>query len=56
MNRRDCTFRMLHTVSAADRSFDGNELGSIIEEFASVHGLPARWGEFRKSALGLLES
>jgi hypothetical protein len=47
---------MLHTVSAADRSFDGNELGSIIEEFASVHGLPARWGEFRKSALGLLES
>ena len=44
---------MLHTVSAADRSFDGNDLGSIIEEFASVHGLPARLVEFRKSALGL---
>ena len=47
---------MLHIVSAADGAFDGNELGSIIEEFASVHGLPAQWVEFRKSAVGLLES
>ena len=49
MKPRDWTFRMLRTVSAADRSFDGNESGPTIEEFASAHQLPPRWVELRKA-------
>jgi len=50
----ELAFRMLRTDSAADRSFDGNESVSTIEEFASAHQLPARWVELRKACSKLV--
>ena len=50
----ELAFRMLRTDSAADRSFDGNESVSTIEEFASAHQLPSRWVELRKACSKLV--